>query len=40
MEEVVGHYPLILIILSYFLLADFLMMLFQVEVERPTNRPN
>ena len=40
MEAEVEHYPLILIILSYFLLADFLMMLFQVEVERPTNHPN
>ena len=40
MEVVVGHYPLILIILSYFLLADFLMMLFQVEVVVPTNHPN
>ena len=38
-EVEAGHCPLILIILSYFLLVD-LMILFQVEVVVPTSLPN
>ena len=39
-EAEVEHCPLILIILSYFLLVDFLLMRYQVAVVVPTNHPS
>ena len=39
-EVAAEHFQQVLIILSYFLLVDFLMILSQVEAEVPTSLPS